>query len=247
MTLRIRQIDPDATPSTQFSLEALARVLPPATVEEVVEECCAREQRTRKLCATFVVFFCIAMNLYTSDCLAHVFFRLVSQLRWLWPEEDPPETSKVSKGALSQARYRLGAQPLVALFKRVCSRPLAEPSTPGAFLLGLRLMALDSTILDVPDTPENLRAFGKPGSSRGTSAWPQVRVVALSECATHAICDAAECGVTISTSVPPGAGCCVAWDRGLCCYGTGDSTASRWSKQPSSLAAVSCSGACRPR
>jgi hypothetical protein len=83
-------------------------------------------------------------------------------------------------------------------------------------------MALDSTILDVPDMPENLRAFGKPGSSRGTSAWPQVRVVALSECATHAICDAGvwrhdfderAAGRRLLRSV--GQGTLLLWDRGF--------------------------------
>jgi hypothetical protein len=172
MTLRIRYIDPDATPSScQVSLEALARVIPEATVAQVVQECDATEQRTRKLSATFVVLLCVAMNLYTNDCISHVFFRLVSRLRWL---VDDPSALRVSKGALCQARYRLGPRPLVALFKGVCTKPLAEPETvPEAFLFGLRLMALDGTVLDLPDTPENVRAFGKRHFPRGTSAWPQ--------------------------------------------------------------------------
>jgi hypothetical protein len=92
-------------------------------------------------------------------------------------------------GALCQARYRLGARPLVELFRRVC-KPLATSATPGAFLFGLRLMALDGTLIDAPDTPANVRAFGKRRAPRGESAWPQVRVVAMSECATHAVCEA---------------------------------------------------------
>src|SRR5215204_578912 len=221
MTLRIRHIDPDATPSSQVSLEALARVVPEATVAEVLKECNATEQRTRKLSAAFVVLLCVAMNLYTNDCIAHVFFQLLSRLRWLLA--DPIMAPRVSKGALCQARYRLGARPLVALFKRVCTKPLAEPeTTPEAFLFGLRLMAVDGTVLDLPDTPENVRAFGKRHSPRGTSAWPQARVVAISECATHAVCEAG-CGLTASTSAPPGSGCCAAWKKEYCCCGTGDS------------------------
>src|SRR5688572_15480507 len=111
MTLRIRHLDPDATPSSQVSLEALARVLPEATVAEVLKECDAQERRTRKLCASFVVLLCVAMNLYANDCIAHVFFRMLSGVRWLLSE---PKASRVSKGALCQARYRLGARPLVA-------------------------------------------------------------------------------------------------------------------------------------
>jgi hypothetical protein len=222
MTLRIRRIHPDATPSTQLSLQALARVLSPTIVCDVLKECSAHEQRSRKLPAASVVLLCIAMNLYSTDCLTHVFFRLVSGLRWLLED---PDGWRVSKGALSQARYRLGARPLAVLFRRICAnKPLAEPSTtPEAFLFGLRLMALDSTVLNLPDTPENARAFGRPASSRGTSAWPQARVVAISECATHAICDAGiwrhdfdervAGGRLVGRSV--GRGTLLLWDRGF--------------------------------
>ena len=186
MALRIRRISPDATPSSQLSLETLARVLSPAIVAEVIDRCAAREKRARKLPASTVLLLCVAMNLYSNDCLAHVFFRLVSRMRWLLGD---PDALRVSKGALCQARYRLGARPLVELFRRVC-KPLATPSTPQAFLFGLRLMALDATVMDVADTPENVRAFGKRRAPRGESAWPQIRMVAISECSTHAVVEA---------------------------------------------------------
>ena len=51
MTLRIRHIDPDATPSSQVSLETLAQIVPETTVAEVLKECNATERRTRKLSA----------------------------------------------------------------------------------------------------------------------------------------------------------------------------------------------------
>lgn len=221
MTLRIRHIDPDATPTSQVSLEALARIVPETIVAEVLRECNATERRTRKLSASFVVILCVAMNLYTNDCISHVFFRLLSRVRWLLA--DPMMAVHVSKGALCQARYRLGPRPLVALFKRVCSKPLAEPETvPDAFLFGLRLMALDGTVLDLPDTQENVRVFGKRHSPRGRSAWPQARVVALSECATHAVLEAGvwphdfderAAGMRLLRSV--GEGVLLLWDRGF--------------------------------
>jgi hypothetical protein len=186
MALRIRRIGLDDTPSAQLSLEALARVLRPTIVSEVIDRCAAREKRARKLPASAVLLLCVAMNLYSSECLTHVFFRLVGRMRWLLAD---PNALRVSKGALCQARYRLGARPLVELFRRVC-KPLATPATPGAFLFGLRLMALDGTLIDAPDTPGNVRAFGKRRAPRGQSAWPQVRVLAMSECATHAVCEA---------------------------------------------------------
>src|SRR5204862_4331420 len=176
-----------ATIVPEFSLEALATVVSPATVEALIDAGGVREQRQRKLPAVTTIFVCIAMNLYATTSLGQVFTHLVSGLRWLWPH---PNAWRVSTGALCHARARLGARPLVALFKQVC-RPLVLPGphgTPGAFLGRWRLMALDGTKWHVPDTPANERAFGRPTASRGSSAWPQVQVVALNECGTHAIC-----------------------------------------------------------
>jgi hypothetical protein len=109
----------------------------------------------------------------------------------------------------------------VALFKRVC-RPLATAATPGAFLGRWRLMALDGTTWDVPDTPANARAFGRPASGRGAGAWPQVRVVALTECGTHAVCDAGVWRHDASEHAGArrllrsvGRGMLLTWDRGL--------------------------------
>jgi hypothetical protein len=216
--LMIREVAAAGAAPPEFSLEALAAVVTPAAVEAAVTACGVRERRVRKLPAAATVVVCIAMNVYAATCLGEVVARLVSGLRWLWPH---PDAWRVSPGALCHARARLGPRPLVALFKAVC-RPLATPATPGAFLGRWRLMALDGTKWDVPDTPANARAFGRPASGRGGGAWPQVRVVALAECGTHAVCDA---GVwrhdasehrgarRLLRSVAPGM--LLTWDRGL--------------------------------
>ncbi len=210
--LMIREVAASAAIVPEFSLEALAAVVSPAAVEAVIEGCGVREQRRRKVPAALTIFFCIAMNLYATTGLGQVFAHLVSGLRWLWPH---PEAWRVSAGALCHARARVGARPLVALFKQVC-RPLATrasataPATPGAFLGNWRLMALDGTKWNVPDTPANERAFGRPTASRGTSAWPQAQVVALSECGTQAHTPSVTPGCGRTTRVrmgPPGA-CC---------------------------------------
>jgi Insertion element 4 transposase N-terminal/Transposase DDE domain len=218
MALMIRRIAAQDTLDTHLALDALARVIPAATVAAVLAECGAAGRRTRKLPGLVTVFFCIAMNLPAGDCLAHAFRQLVLGLRWLWPD---PAALRVSTGALCQARYRLGARPLAQLCRRVC-RPLATPALPGAFLFGLRLLALDGTTLDVPDTPANVRAFGRQASPRGNCAWPRVQVVALVECGTHAICDAGvwrwdaderAAGRRLLRSV--GRGVLLLWDRGF--------------------------------
>jgi hypothetical protein len=91
--------------------------------------------------------------------------------------------------AFSYRRYQVGPRPLANLFHRVC-QPMATPETPGAFLFGLRLMALDGTVEDVPDTAENVAAFGRQPGDRGDSAFAQIQAVYLAECGTHAIVDA---------------------------------------------------------
>jgi hypothetical protein len=97
-----------------------------------------------------------------------------------------------SQVAITKARARLGAEPVRALYGRVAA-PLATPESSGAFLGELRLMAIDGTTFDVADTPANEAAFGRPGSGRGEGrgAYPQLRVVGLAECGTHAITDVA--------------------------------------------------------
>ena len=90
------------------------------------------------------------------------------------------------KSGISQARSRLGAEPLRRLYERV-ARPIATPATKGARYRAWRLVSLDGSCLDVADTEENRAAFGRPEASRGGSAFPQVRFVALVENGTHVL------------------------------------------------------------
>jgi len=95
-----------------------------------------------------------------------------------------------SKSAIFQARARLGFEPIAGLFEAVAG-PLATADTPGCWLAGRRLVAIDGTCLDVADTDSNDEFFGRPGTMKGERcAFPQARVVAVAECGTHAIFDA---------------------------------------------------------
>lgn len=186
MPLMIRQIGADESLSAHLALDALGDIILPTALAEVIAQHGVQEERDRKLPAVATLVLCIAMNLYAHESLPAVFRRLVAGLRWLWPD---PSDLRVSKSAISQARYRLGAKPLVSLFHQIC-QPVATPDVPGAFLFGLRLMAFDGTIVDLADTPANVVAFGRRSTARGVSAWPQAQLVALCESGTHAICDA---------------------------------------------------------
>jgi hypothetical protein len=95
-----------------------------------------------------------------------------------------------SKVAIFKSRSRLGVEPVRELFESV-ARPLAEPGLEGAWYRGWRLMAIDGTCLDVADTEANDRAFGRAGTGRGQAAFPQLRMMGLAECGSHAIVAAA--------------------------------------------------------
>ena len=103
--------------------------------------------------------------------------------RWLHGQ---PSVLVASKSGISQARTRLGAAPLERLFERVAV-PLADRRTPGAWYRGRRLVSLDGTTLDVADVPDNVAAFGRPAASRGSSGFPQLRLVALTETGPRAM------------------------------------------------------------
>jgi hypothetical protein len=110
------------------------------------------------------------MNLYARISIGEVLHKIAKGLRYIWPD---PDCLVAQANAFSYRRYQLGPRPLVNLFHRVC-RPMATPDTPGAFLFGLRLMALDGTVEDVPDTAETVASFGRHPGDRGDSAFPQV-------------------------------------------------------------------------
>jgi len=90
------------------------------------------------------------------------------------------------KSGISQARGRLGAEPMMRLHDAVVS-PVATKQTKGAWYKGWRLVSLDGSTLDVADTRANEQAFGRPGASRGSSAYPQIRFVSLVENGTHVL------------------------------------------------------------
>jgi hypothetical protein len=168
----------------------LTRVFPPELVDAVVAEVERSERRVRLLPARVVVYYVLAMALFSDASYEEVMRQLVEGLSWVSGWERAWEVP--SKAAIFRARQRLGSEPLQLLFDAV-AKPLGGVGTRGVFWRDLRLMSLDGTTLDVPDTQVNAEAFGRPGSSRreGGGAFPQLRLVGLAECGTHAITSAA--------------------------------------------------------
>jgi hypothetical protein len=186
MGYRLRDMATARNFAEALSLEALSRTVPPEVVRATLAAEGVRTHRARKLTVEAAVYVLIALNLYTHLNIGAVVAKVAQGLRYIWPD---PDLAVATASALSYRRTQVGARPLVALFHQVC-RPLATPQTQGAFRFGRRLMALDGTTEDVPDTPANAAVFGRHQSQRGASAFPQVRGVYLTECGTHAVIDA---------------------------------------------------------
>jgi hypothetical protein len=58
---------------------------------------------------------------------------------------------------------------------------------PTAFFGRYRLMAIDGTVFNTPDTPANSLADAAQQQSIWARAYPQVRCVFLAECGGHAV------------------------------------------------------------
>ncbi|MGH9003138.1 MAG: IS4 family transposase [Acidimicrobiia bacterium] len=180
----------------RIALGALTHTFPPELVDQVVEQTGRAEQRRRLLPARVVVYFVLALALYSHAAYEEVMRCLVEGLGWAqqarrgrrsWPWWHVPGAS-----ALVEARTRLGAEPLRVLFAQA-ARPLATPATRGAWYHRWRLLVVDGTCLDVPDSPANqVLGRSKSGRGEGVGAFPQVRVVGLVEAGTHAIVDAVQ-------------------------------------------------------
>jgi hypothetical protein len=155
---------------------ALKRIIPKATIEKVLQRTRGSLRYCRRLPRCFVVWFIIAMGLFCSDSYRQVFLWLHRFKKGMTP----------GRTTLCEARKSIGVAPIRMLANEVIELN-ATPETPHAFYKGMRLMAIDGFVVDVPDTEQNDRAFDKPGSGRGKGAFPQVRVLSLCELGTHVL------------------------------------------------------------
>jgi Insertion element 4 transposase N-terminal/Transposase DDE domain len=188
-------------------------------LEEVLNRTDRKEKRSRRLPAHVMIRYVIAMGLFAGESYDEVMRRLVGNLRRLGSWDDDWQVP--SKSAITQARQRLGPQPMKALFQRAAV-PLAGPGTKGAWLGRRRLMAIDATSFDVADTPDNVEHFGRMGSGPKASAYPKLHVAALAECGSHAVvgavlggCRTGERTLAADLTATTGPGMLVIADAGL--------------------------------
>jgi len=166
-----------------ISLGVIAKTFPVDKVHGLLQATGKTSVRQRDLPAHVVVYYVIALALYMHSSCREVLRCLLEGLQWLHPSA---KVNVAGKSGISQARSRLGWEPVRQLYDEVV-RPIATPTTRGAWYRGWRLVSIDGSTLDVADDPANEEAFGRPGSSRGSSAFPQIRFVSLVENGTHVL------------------------------------------------------------
>lgn len=179
----------DGKLTDRVSLGVLASSVPRDAVDEAVVTTGRRAKRSDgKLPPHVMVYFAMAMVLFADDDYEEVATRLTETLA-SWGCWDPVWQVPTS-GGITQARARLGHEPLAHLFSTLAC-PVADQLTRGAFVGPWRAMAIDGFEWDTPDTAANAAEFGYAGSGDTRSTFPKVRVVTVSECGSHAVVDAA--------------------------------------------------------
>jgi hypothetical protein len=168
-----------------ISLGVLTSWVPRDAVDDAVEVTGKRAQRRGgKLPPHVTAYFVMALALFADEDYEEVAARLAGTLAdWGGWEESWGRVP--TSGGITQARHRLGPEPMAELFRQVAA-PVAGLDTGGAFLGPWRLMSIDGMEWDVPDTAANREAFGVHVAGGGEAAYPKVRVVTVSECASHA-------------------------------------------------------------
>ena len=165
-----------------ISLGVITNAFPEKAIRLALTDSGKTSIRERELPAHVVMYYVIAQALFMQVSQREVLRCLLEGVRWLF---GPQRTVKVTgKSGISQARSRLGWEPVKQLHDQVVA-PIAVKRTRGAWYKKWKLVSLDGSTLDVADSKENEDSFGRPGASRGSSAYPQIRFVSLVENGTH--------------------------------------------------------------
>lgn len=184
MAGRPASLPPGTRLSDLVAVGVLAKTVPLASVLTALTKCKKTSRRERELPAHVVVYYVMALGLYMNCACREVLRCLLEGMRWLHgPETDCAVTGD---SGISQARTRLGWEPLQQLHDELV-RPVATTDTRGAWYRQWRLVSLDGSTLEVPDTKANAGAFGRPHNHKGQGGFPQIRFVSLGENGTHVL------------------------------------------------------------
>ncbi len=157
-------------------LVGLSEFISDELIGQALKETRKHNRANAKITHEIMLWVVLAMGVLTELPLRAVF----KHARRMRPTETTPP-----RNTLCSARQRLGVAPLRWVFENVVG-PVANDNTPGAFYKRLRMVGFDGTCVEIPDSQQNSRVFGRPSGSRGDGAFPQVRKLSLVELGTHA-------------------------------------------------------------
>jgi len=169
-----------------ISLGVLTKFIPAAEITSILERLHRSSERNRDLPAQVVVYYVVALALFMGVSCGEVLRAVLEGLTWLKASAGETPLKLAGASAISQARTRLGADVVRCLHDTVVV-PVATPQTPGAFYHAWKIVSIDGSTMAVTDTSGNAEVFGRPGASRGKSAFPHVRFVSLVENGTHVL------------------------------------------------------------
>ncbi len=219
MSRTVASLPPGSRITDYISLGVVAKTFPLEKIRASLAASGKESVRQRDLPAHVVVYYVIALALYMQSSYREVLRCLLEGIQWL--VEPGAGVNVAGNSGISQARTRLGWEPVRQLHDEVV-RPVAVAATKGAWYRAWRLISVDGSTLDVADEKGNNEAFGRPGASRGESAYPKIRFVSLVENGTHVLfgsrmADYATSEVALAKTVLPSLGkgmLCLA-DRGF--------------------------------
>jgi len=164
------------------SLALFSRTLDMDWVRRALTATGTASVRKRKLPAEAVVWLVIGMALLRDRSIDEVVDHLDLVLPGL------KHTGEVSRGAVIQARDRLGCEPLAVLFAETAQR-WAGDAAHALRWRGLAVYGVDGSTMCIADTADNEIVFGRPSSGRSAGAYPQLRLVALMVLRAHLLAD----------------------------------------------------------
>lgn len=184
MTHRSKHLPNGGRITDELAMGILAKAYPTQRVKEILQEQGKASQRERELPAHLMVYYVMGLGMWMGASCREVLRCLLTGVHWLLGSEQRYKVT--GKSGITQARQRLGWEVMKTIHDEVV-RPIAQPQTPGAWYRKWRIVSLDGSTLDVADSEENVRVFGYPPASRGSSAYPQLRFVSLLENGTHVL------------------------------------------------------------
>ncbi len=158
-------------------LETFRRHIDAGWIEQALTTTGTATVRRRRLPMEEVVWVVLGMALFRDKPIEDVVSKLDLAL--------PGGGGTIARSSVSEARARLGSEPMKWLFERSAAA-WAHASADAHRWRGLALYGIDGSSLRVPDTTDNRAHFGGQSGRKGSeSGYPMARVVALMVLRSH--------------------------------------------------------------